>query len=598
MSENSIKVISDKNNPYFKNNKIESGNAIPTTGTYAVGDMIINTTPTNGIYAWVCATAGTPGTWIVLPTMDHTHNYASSSSAGGPADNADKLENPINITLGNTTKSFDGTTNITWTLDELGVSAEDHNHTSFMAHYNSTGELVMPPTTISDGELRFDSRIMKTTTDLFTHTSNANAIFTINKYTGAYNSQLGFSSNGNIYYRNTNATGTAWKQLSMGNSYCKNVANTDLNNLKTSGKYHGSGLTNSPDGTSHQFYIEVMNRDSGQLYVHQRAIKLNSINQVIYDRFMRNGTWYAWRKQTPKVFPRVFRDKLYTAKDCTAARSGAAVTTVNGFMMVIGGEDTSGNATNTNYRYSPYANAWSTRKAMSVKLGYCSAATVGDKIFVTGGYTGSAYNKVTYCYDYSENAWTTKASIPASEDLYTNNAMTSIGNMVYYVNTSSGKIYKYDTTTNAWTTISTSIPQSRSYGAVTSDGTRYIYQTGGYSGYSRLAMQVFDTTNSSWTTKAKISSSVEYQRNAAVYFNNKVYFVGGIFSISDISANTAIYVYDIAGNKWSGYAKGVHGRNGVYSLGSVVLYGNIYSVGGYSPYDEEAIATTSCYVPN
>lgn len=297
MSENSIKVISDKNNPYFKNNKIESGNTIPTTGTYAVGDMIINTTPTNGIYAWVCATAGTPGTWIVLPTMDHTHNYASSSSAGGPADNADKLENPINITLGNTTKSFDGTTNITWTLDELGVSAEDHNHTSFMAHYNSTGELVMPPTTISDGELRFDSRIMKTTTDLFTHTSNANAIFTINKYTGAYNSQLGFSGNGNIYYRNSSATGTAWKQIAFApGDYCVSLASgTDLNTITKSGTYRGSGWKNTPDTTGDQFYMEVINKDATNQYVYQRVTKLNSGYQELFDRFMRGGTWYPWR---------------------------------------------------------------------------------------------------------------------------------------------------------------------------------------------------------------------------------------------------------------------------------------------------------------
>jgi hypothetical protein len=38
--------------------------AIPTTGTYAKGDVIYNTTPTPGGYmGWTCITAGTPGTW-------------------------------------------------------------------------------------------------------------------------------------------------------------------------------------------------------------------------------------------------------------------------------------------------------------------------------------------------------------------------------------------------------------------------------------------------------------------------------------------------------------------------------------------------------
>lgn len=42
--------------------------AAPTTGTFAVGDFVRNTTPTNSggsiIFGWECVTAGTPGTWV------------------------------------------------------------------------------------------------------------------------------------------------------------------------------------------------------------------------------------------------------------------------------------------------------------------------------------------------------------------------------------------------------------------------------------------------------------------------------------------------------------------------------------------------------
>lgn len=38
--------------------------AAPTTGTWAVGDIVYNDTPTaGGFIGWVCTTAGTPGTW-------------------------------------------------------------------------------------------------------------------------------------------------------------------------------------------------------------------------------------------------------------------------------------------------------------------------------------------------------------------------------------------------------------------------------------------------------------------------------------------------------------------------------------------------------
>ena len=41
-----------------------SASAVPTTGTYKVGDIVYNSVPTAGGYVgWVCVTAGTPGTW-------------------------------------------------------------------------------------------------------------------------------------------------------------------------------------------------------------------------------------------------------------------------------------------------------------------------------------------------------------------------------------------------------------------------------------------------------------------------------------------------------------------------------------------------------
>jgi hypothetical protein len=40
------------------------GAASPTTGTWAVGDVVFNTVPTaGGTFCWVCTTAGTSGTW-------------------------------------------------------------------------------------------------------------------------------------------------------------------------------------------------------------------------------------------------------------------------------------------------------------------------------------------------------------------------------------------------------------------------------------------------------------------------------------------------------------------------------------------------------
>lgn len=49
----------------------------PTTGTYAQGDFVRNSAPTEAgiatakyvIYGWICTVSGTPGTWLDVRTL-------------------------------------------------------------------------------------------------------------------------------------------------------------------------------------------------------------------------------------------------------------------------------------------------------------------------------------------------------------------------------------------------------------------------------------------------------------------------------------------------------------------------------------------------
>jgi hypothetical protein len=51
--------------------RIVYGTVAPTSGTYAVGDICYNSTPTvAGKIGWVCTTAGTPGTWKAFGVID------------------------------------------------------------------------------------------------------------------------------------------------------------------------------------------------------------------------------------------------------------------------------------------------------------------------------------------------------------------------------------------------------------------------------------------------------------------------------------------------------------------------------------------------
>ena len=72
------------------------------------------------------------------------------------------------------------------------------------------------------GELLHTGKIDSGTTGLFPTSNNANSIITLNKHSGNYFGQLGFSSNANLYYRNFNnaalSTNPAWSQIAFTDS--------------------------------------------------------------------------------------------------------------------------------------------------------------------------------------------------------------------------------------------------------------------------------------------------------------------------------------------------------------------------------------------
>ena len=44
-----------------------SGTGAPSAGTFMAGEWIFNMEPSaGGVAAWVCITAGTPGTWVTI----------------------------------------------------------------------------------------------------------------------------------------------------------------------------------------------------------------------------------------------------------------------------------------------------------------------------------------------------------------------------------------------------------------------------------------------------------------------------------------------------------------------------------------------------
>lgn len=77
----------------------------------------------------VTSVAGRTGVVVLTRADVGLANVDNTSDMDKVVGQAVKLRNAQDITIGNTTKSFDGSTAVSWTLAEMGVSVAGHTHT-------------------------------------------------------------------------------------------------------------------------------------------------------------------------------------------------------------------------------------------------------------------------------------------------------------------------------------------------------------------------------------------------------------------------------------------------------------------------------------
>ena len=82
---NANKIVSSKSNTYFKANNITIGTAVPTTGTYTKGDIIINSSPSAEAIGWICTAAGKPGSWKTIKSGVDVTSMAWNSITSKPS---------------------------------------------------------------------------------------------------------------------------------------------------------------------------------------------------------------------------------------------------------------------------------------------------------------------------------------------------------------------------------------------------------------------------------------------------------------------------------------------------------------------------------
>ena len=140
----------------------------------------------------------------------------------------------------------------------IGASPSNHTHNTLSGYRNIDGII---SNTLDDGLLKYIYNVYYGTPDLFPCNDNANSIIHMSKHYGDYDSQLGFSSNGLIYYRSCNGeslSGKSWEQIAFTSS---NVASANklatartislTGSVTGSGSFDGSGNLSITTTTNH-----------------------------------------------------------------------------------------------------------------------------------------------------------------------------------------------------------------------------------------------------------------------------------------------------------------------------------------------------------
>jgi autotransporter-associated beta strand protein len=214
---------------------------------------------------------------------------------------------------------------------------------------------------------------------------------------------------------------------------------------------------------------------------------------------------------------------------------------------------------------------WSTA-TLSQPRYLLSATSDGGKVFIAGGYSDGYVNSgVVDIYDSSTGEWSTM-NLPQARHAF---AAASAGGEVFFGGgASNATVDIYNTATNIWSTASLS--EGRSYLAGASCAGKVAFG-GGYAfgqipyPYSSAAVDIYDTTNSTWSTASL--SQARYNL-AAASAGNQILFAGGEGVGGWPDASAKVDIFNVDSNTWStGALSQARYRLAGASVGSKVLFG-------------------------
>ncbi len=220
--------------------------------------------------------------------------------------------------------------------------------------------------------------------------------------------------------------------------------------------------------------------------------------------------------------------------------------------------------------YDTETDSWSEGASMPTARSFPVSAMIDDKIYVIGGYIGSAYTNKVEIYDPQTDSWTTGAPMPTAK---TQASAAVVGGKIYVTGGRSlsgdtKPVEIYDPQTDSWTTGAPMSTEKSTPAISVVDDKIYVF--GGNSSSGTLdIVEIYDPQNDSWTTGEPLPVPTHSMR--AVAYSKKIYLVGG-YNVENI-----LRVYDTMTNTWD---SGIPLPRSIYNHTAHIIGSKIYVLGG------------------
>ncbi len=259
-------------------------------------------------------------------------------------------------------------------------------------------------------------------------------------------------------------------------------------------------------------------------------------------------------------------------------RQEVAVAALRGHVWVIGGFGSGAEPTATVESYDPATNAWTPQPSLPVAVHHATAVTVGERLFVLGGYTGGrmrwqALDSVLE-WDPARSAWEKRRPMPTARGAL---AAVELGGRIHAIGGAAGGPLNahevYDPAADRWTTAN-AMPTARDHlAAVAFRGG--VWALGGRSSFmgdQYANVEVYDPAVNAWRTGVPLPRG--RGGLAATVLGDRIYVFGGEAPLRIFEATE---MYEPSGDRWIAKAPMPTPRHGI---GAVAIGGQIYVPGG------------------